>query len=82
MKKSTKSDLRCAHYASRYLSVTQYWLYQAITSHKKYKPLFVTREKENFNLYPFPSIFSLDDYSKIRQVLELLFFKVFGYFFL
>lgn len=75
------SDKLCvAHYASRYLPLTENWIYRVLINHKKYKPIFLSRKKENLSLFSIPSLFSLDDFGRIRQYLEILTFRFLGYF--
>jgi colanic acid/amylovoran biosynthesis glycosyltransferase len=77
----TQDDLpRCAHYASKYLPLTENWIYRILVNHKNYKPVFLTRKKENLSLFPISDICSLDDFGKVRQYFEILLFRVLGYF--
>lgn len=71
---------RCAHYASRYLPLTENWIYRILINHKNYLPLFLTRKRENLSLFPLADVYSLDDFSKPRQYFEILFFRILGYF--
>lgn len=79
--KEDQNDLPCCvHYASSYLPLTENWIYRILIHQKKYKPVFLSRKKENLSLFPFPALYSLDDYSTARQLLEILAFKILGYF--
>jgi colanic acid/amylovoran biosynthesis glycosyltransferase len=79
--KEVKSDrVCCAHYASTYLPLTQNWIYRTLTHHQSYAPIFLTRKKENLNLFPLSPVYSLDDRGKLLQYAAIACFKVFGYF--
>ncbi len=80
MTKAQDDLTHCAHYASRYLPLTENWIYRLLINHKNYKPLFLTRKKENLSLFPISDICSLDDFSKTRQYVEILLFRILGYF--
>ncbi len=72
--------IQCAHYASSYLPLTENWIYRIVTCVTKTTPIFLSRKKQNLQLYPFSSLYSLQDFSLPRQYSEILFFKLFGYF--
>jgi len=78
--KSAKSFNRCAHYASLYLPLTENWIYRIIINHQQYTPIFLSRKKNNLSLFPIERLYSLDNFSAIRQYFEILLFKVLGYF--
>lgn len=79
--KEVRSDrVCCAHYASTYLPLTQNWIYRTLTHHTLYAPIFLTRKKENLNLFPLSPVYGLDDRGKLLQYASIAFFKVFGYF--
>ncbi len=69
-----------AHYISKYLSIPENWIYKILANLNLHEPIMLTRVKENPGLYPIKHLFSLDDFSKPRQIFELLYFKTFGYF--
>lgn len=75
-----EKSIVCAHYASSYLPITENWIYRTLINHKKFRPIFLSRKKANLSLFPFPSIFSLDDFGVIRQYFEIFLFRTFGYF--
>jgi colanic acid/amylovoran biosynthesis glycosyltransferase len=80
MKEVKSERVCCAHYASTYLPLTQNWIYRTLTHHRSYAPIFLTRKKENLNLFPLSPVYSLDDCGKLQQYASIAFFKVFGYF--
>lgn len=81
MKKSLSNKPYVAHYASSYLPLTQNWIYRIIINHKNFDPIFLSRRKENLALFPISTLYSLDNFGKLRMYLEILIFKIIGYFF-
>lgn len=80
MKKS-RTDKPCvAHYASSYLPLTENWIYRILINHVSYKPIFLSRRKENLSMFPVSTLFSLQDFGKARQYIEILLFRIIGYF--
>lgn len=69
-----------AHYASKYLPLTENWIYRTLINHRDFRPIFLTRKQENLQLFPFDPVFSLDSLSTLRQYLEIVFFLVTNYF--
>ncbi len=80
MKEDQNDIPRCGHYASSYLPLTENWIHRILTHQKKFKPVFLSRKKENLSLFPIENLYSLDDFQKVRQLLEILVFKIVGYF--
>ncbi|HEY3406530.1 MAG TPA: glycosyltransferase, partial [Ohtaekwangia sp.] len=80
MKQNPGNRSCCAHYASRYLPLTENWIYRLIINHQQYKPIFLSRKKENLSRFPMTDLYSLDDFGLVRQYLELFYFKITGYF--
>src|SRR5277367_2779687 len=70
----------CAHSISKYLKLPENWVYKILIHSVRYKPIVLTRKKENLSLFPITPLYSLDDFGKPRQYLEILFFWCFGYF--
>jgi colanic acid/amylovoran biosynthesis glycosyltransferase len=71
---------RCAHYASKYLPLTENWIYRILINQKAFIPIFLTRHRENLSLFPLREVYSLDFFSKVRQYFEIVLFHFFGYF--
>jgi colanic acid/amylovoran biosynthesis glycosyltransferase len=71
----------CAHYASTYLPLTENWIYRILVNHKKFKPIFLSRKKENLSLFPIDHRYSLSDFGVLKKYIEILLFKILGYFF-
>lgn len=80
MKELTSDAVRCAHYVSSYLSIPENWIYRIIVNHKKFQPIFLTRKKQNLELFPIRNLYSLDDFGLIRRVYEILMFRILGHF--
>lgn len=80
MKDFQNSMIHCAHYISSYLSIPENWIYRIVIHHKKFTPIFFSRKKQNLNLFPISNLYSLDDFLKIRQYMEILIFKFSGHF--
>lgn len=75
----TASKTYCAHYASSYLPLTENWIHRVLVNHKNFSPVFLTRKKLKPEIFPIPELLSLDDFGKVRQLVELVFFRTFGY---
>lgn len=80
MHRQQTDSFRCAHYLSKYLPLTENWIYRILINHQQYKPVVLTRKKVNLNLFSISFLYSLDDFSKMRQYVEILFFRLFDYF--
>lgn len=80
MPMNQSDSLRCAHYVSKYLPLTQNWIYRTIVNHRRFTPICLSRKKENLQLFPIDNLHSLEDFGKLRQYAELIFFRTFGYF--
>jgi colanic acid/amylovoran biosynthesis glycosyltransferase len=70
----------CAHYLSRYLKVQENWIYKIISHHRAYVPIVLTRKRENLSLFPITPLYNLEDVGGLRGYAEILFFRIFGYF--
>lgn len=80
--KESRIDKPCvAHYASSYLPLTENWIYRILINHVNYTPIFLSRRKENLSLFPISILFSLQDFRILRQYIEILLFRVLGYFY-
>jgi colanic acid/amylovoran biosynthesis glycosyltransferase len=75
-----RNDSVCAHYLSKYLPLTENWIYRILVNHVTYKPIILTRKRANLELFPISPIHSLDDFNSARKYAELIFFKLAGYF--
>jgi colanic acid/amylovoran biosynthesis glycosyltransferase len=71
----------CAHYLSKYLPLTENWIYRTVINHKDFKPIVLCRKKANLQLFPISNLYSLGDFGKVRQYIEIAFFKITGYFY-
>ncbi len=80
MPKNLNDSFRCAHYISKYLPLTENWIYRTLINHYSFKPILLSRKKENLELFRIPNHHSLDDFHSVRQYLEILYFKLSGYF--
>ena len=69
-----------AHYASKYLPLTENWIYRTLINHEKFRPIFFARKKENLHLFPFSDLHVLFDRTVIRRYLEIAHFVIFRYF--
>src|SRR5689334_7533346 len=81
MKEKQDNLPRCAHYASKYLPLTENWIYRIVLNHTLYRPLFFARKKINLDLFPLQDLYSLDNFAKVRQYAEIFFFRLRGYFY-
>ncbi len=79
MSKNQNNLLNCAHYLSKYLPLTENWIYRTVINHKAYTPILICRKIENLSLFPLKQLYCLGDLSKGRQYLEILYSKVSGY---
>ncbi len=70
----------CVHYASTYLPLTENWIYRVLINHSSYTPVFIARKKANRDLFPADFVYCLDDLGVIRKYLEILWFRLTGYF--
>ncbi len=70
----------CAHYISKYLPLTENWIYRILINHRRFIPYMLSRKEENLNLFPIPHIYCLCQLSKLRQIVEIGFFRTLGYF--
>lgn len=70
----------CAHYVSKYLPLTENWIYRILINQKKFVPLMLARKKEHTAQFPQPYLFSLDDSGRIIQWVEIVIFRLIGYF--
>lgn len=80
MTRNKMESIPCAHYVSKYLPLTENWIYRTVINHVRYRPLVLARKKANLELFPIKDLYTLDTFGKIRQYVEILFFKVSGYF--
>jgi colanic acid/amylovoran biosynthesis glycosyltransferase len=71
----------CAHYVSQYLPLTENWIYRVLINHQEYLPIMLSRKKVNLNLFPFPALFCLTDFNFFRKYLEIIFFRIFDFFY-
>jgi colanic acid/amylovoran biosynthesis glycosyltransferase len=67
------------HYNSRYLPLTENWIYSILRHHRTFDPVFITRKTQHLNLFPLEKIFSLDHLNQAAQVLQLIYSKLVGY---
>ena len=70
----------CAHYLSKYLPITENWIYRIIINHHDFNPIVLCRKKDNLHLFPFSGIFCLYDFNLISRLYEIVLFKILGYF--
>jgi colanic acid/amylovoran biosynthesis glycosyltransferase len=78
--KDQSDSLKCAHYVSKYLPLTENWIYKEIINHRQYTPIFLSRKTENLGSFPISFLYSLDQLPYVHQKIEILFFKTLGYF--
>ncbi len=81
MKDKSGDVPRCAHYVSKYLPLTENWIYRILINHRNYVPIVLARKRQNVSLFPNQALYILSDFSKVRQVVEIAFFKLTGYFY-
>ncbi len=67
------------HYNSRYLPLTEVWLYNQLTQLKNFKIRFLCRTLQNVHLFPGIEAYALGERSRLIRYLNLLYSKVFGY---
>lgn len=79
MKNSSRKPI-VAHYVSKYLVLTENWIFRILINHINFYPIQLTRKKENLHLFPFKEIYALEDLGKVRFLLEILIFRIIGYF--
>lgn len=70
----------CAHYASSYLPLTENWIYRTVQNLNRFTPVFLSRKKQNLELFPIQQLYSLQDFGLAQQYAEIVLFKVLGYF--
>jgi len=68
-----------AHYNSKYLPITEVWLYNQLNQLSEIRTLFLCRTKANLELFPLERVYALNDLPRIRKILNLLYFKLLGY---
>lgn len=68
-----------AHFKGKYLNATEVFIYEQLTGIKQFKSIMLCLKKENFNLFPFSSVYSLSDLSPGSRLIELFKFFVFKY---
>lgn len=69
-----------AHYISRYLPLTEVWLYNLIRSHEQFKPVVLCRKKTNEDKFPVNNVNALQDLSALQKLYDFAVFKSIGYF--
>lgn len=79
MKKVKPEDMIVAHYNSRYLPLTEVWLYNQLRSLKGFNVSFISRKTQNLTMFPINNLFSLEELSTVNRFFNILFFKLFGY---
>ena len=80
MEISEKQDKKLIiHYNSRYLPLTEVWIYNQLQQLSDFRIIFLCRILQNVDLFPGTEVYALAEKSFIMQKLNLLFFKVFGY---
>jgi colanic acid/amylovoran biosynthesis glycosyltransferase len=72
--------LAIAHYASKYLHITQPWIYQILINQKLFRPIFLTRITMYLDSFPLDGVYSLSDFGRVRFASESFFHWLFGYF--
>lgn len=75
-----ENKFTCAHYVSKYLPLTENWIYRIIINHKLFRPIFLSRKKQNLNLFPIQTLYCLEDKSRPMQYAEILHFVLFRFF--
>ena len=80
MEDSGKQDkILITHYNSRYLPLTEVWIYNQLKKLKDFRIIFLCRSLHNVDLFPGIEVYALEEKSFILQKLNILFSKVFGY---
>lgn len=80
MRKQEVEKPVCAHYASSYLPLTENWIYRAVQNLNLFRPIFLSRKKQNIELFPIQQLYSLQDFGLLRQYAEIVLSKLTGYF--
>ncbi len=80
MEISEKQDIKLViHYISRYLPLTEVWIYNQIQRLKNFRIIFLCRSLQNLELFPGVEVHALEEKSFLIQKLNLIFSKIFGY---
>jgi colanic acid/amylovoran biosynthesis glycosyltransferase len=64
-----------AHMNSSYLGIPRTFIYAYITSMRRYRPIVLTQETLNLELFPFSPIYSLDAQPRLLRVLHRIVFN-------
>jgi colanic acid/amylovoran biosynthesis glycosyltransferase len=68
-----------AQYNTRYLPITEVWIYNQLINLKEFQTIFLCRYKLNTHLFPLQNVYALMDLSPINKAFNLGYFKLFGY---
>ncbi|MCK6617535.1 MAG: glycosyltransferase [Cyclobacteriaceae bacterium] len=79
MERSVDKKPVVLHYNSRYLPLTENWIHSILRHHKMFQPVFITRKIQNRHLFPLQEVYSFESRSKVIQIAQLIFSKLFGY---
>ncbi|HYG02370.1 MAG TPA: glycosyltransferase [Chryseosolibacter sp.] len=82
MSRNPENRPTVAHYISKYLPLTENWIYRTIINHRKFRPIFLSRKKENLHLFPINDLHVLFDRSIVLRYFEIFYFVIFRYFIL
>jgi len=66
-----------AHSVHSYLSLTCNWIYTLLINLKKFKPIVIAESKWSPESFPFKDVYSWDDFSKINQLSQKIFKRLF-----
>jgi colanic acid/amylovoran biosynthesis glycosyltransferase len=80
MEGNRNEPIACAHYLSKYLPLTENWIYRILINYQHFQPIVLSRKKANLELFPIEQLYCLEDHGKIRTLAEILFFRLSGYF--
>jgi len=67
-----------AHSVKSYLFRTGSWIYSQISNLKRYKPLVITTQKRNLDIFPLANIYSLSDLSAPNRFFQKQYSKLTG----
>ena len=79
MHKSRVGKIVCAHYISRYLPITENWIFKILSNLEESEPIMLTRNVENLDQFPVKNIFSLGSLNLLLYYYNIGIYKFKGY---
>jgi len=74
-----KNNFTCIHYISKFLPITEVWMYNQVRFIKNFKPVVISRSGTNSNLFPFEPKYSLKENGDFTYWLNIFISRLIGY---